>query len=190
MKKKLLLLLILVLAVGSGVLAYYDMQHGILDTVLSQQKTTLKTVDQQQKSAEVLLRSRVLAGFSMGMLFLLGGAYLLPIFLRNVDTKQYHHELWNGILTATVFLGMTSILESLQPKNYVTYGLAIIVVVTLTLKVLSLTLGKTRKTVLTAIVGAIVSGLLFSALIHFVTVGVDYSTEELRRVLPSVPGSK
>ncbi|MCC6276066.1 MAG: hypothetical protein IT569_09430 [Leptospiraceae bacterium] len=152
-------------------------------------KPFAKSIDSGAQSVEVLLRSKILAGLSVGMIFLAIGAYLIPVILKDIDTKNYHKELRNGILSAGVFYLITLILEKADQKHYLKLALTIVVVSVIFLFLMNWILSKidskkTRTEIRTAIVGSIVSGILFSILVHFLTIGINYSKKKAEEVTP------
>ncbi|MBE7413263.1 MAG: hypothetical protein L6Q54_07405 [Leptospiraceae bacterium] len=153
-------------------------------------KPFTKTIDSSAQSVEILLRSKILAGLSIGMIFLAIGAYIVPLFLKDINTKDYHKELRNGIISAGVFYLMSLILQKLDQSQYVKFALVIVVVSISTLVIINWILSKIaskklRSELRTAIIGSIVSGILFSILIHFVTIGIEYSIKKVEKVTPT-----
>lgn len=178
-------LVFVLLLFGAAALAAW----GYFDDLLGQ-----TVANSNVRSAEGLLRSQFMLGVSLGMVLLAVGAYLVPVLLKDIDTSGYHKELLNGLLTAAVFLIFMKALEALNHRYYVIFGLSIVVVSIVFMyclnRVLAALIASREKQmrVRTMIVGAIVSGMLFSVLVHFVSASVERSARQLDTVVSQQVG--
>jgi hypothetical protein len=154
------------------ILFFLNRQFKVVDLPINEIQTELKEVNS-------VLFVQLVTGISVGTALLLIFIFILPLFTKKINTKEYLKNIILGVIASFVFYVSQTIYHYFERfgKFYMAVSVAATVVVTfIIVEIMSLTFQSERKEIefRTAILGCIASGLIFSVVLNIVLMVMDY----------------
>lgn len=141
-------------------------------------KNPVKDLNIQIKHLNALLFSNMLAGISVGSILLVFTVFIIPVLMKNVDSKQYLKSMTLGLVASLVFFITQTIYDYFLKFGRIYMVIALIVVVVITIiivQILSLLFKSKRaeNTFRTEIMANIASGLVFGVLLNIIFIVIE-----------------
>jgi hypothetical protein len=168
---------IVVASLAAGIW-YLNRETGLLEDQLARVERGFEALDSA-------LLSKLTAGISVGAILVLLAVFVLPLFFKKVDSKEYVKNLVLGLVSSFVFYLSQLLYDFIGTRGRVYVAISMLLVAFVTffiVEVLALGFKSRRKGVefRTAVLGGIASGLAFGIVLQLVTVGLAAIRSSLR----------
>lgn len=132
-------------------------------------------INKQIAGINSLFITQIVAGLSVGMILLVILLFMIPLFVKNIDSKTYIRNIIMGLLSSLVFFISQSIYTYISKfsKFYMIISIAIVIVFTIVIIefiALSVSSKKKENSLRTDILSGVASGLIFGITLNIVTV--------------------
>lgn len=138
----------------------------------------LKYLNNYLAAANGIVFKEMIWGISMSTILLIGILIILPILMRNINTRSYFKNLYSGILSSFIFFISQQIYKFCEKisKFYLLLSMAGVSLITLILIQIVAGMYKKKEDQIefrTQYIASITAGLIFGILLQLLMMGMD-----------------
>ena len=127
--------------------------------------------------ADKMVLDQWITGISVGTIIGVMLLLVIPIFTKNIDTRAYFKNIYQGIISSFIFYISNIAYNFIEKINKIYLFLSIVVVVIITFILIQITARMFKNDngveFRTGIVSGVTAGLIFGVLLKLIWIGVD-----------------